>query len=92
MKVFVRITKEDKYPTQMDHTHLVSDDYDVAKDLGGRTVFHKIQLCIHSQRRLEHGIKAHQYGDHCNTDSVYHNLKQQALASTTEQLSHNILL
>jgi hypothetical protein len=43
-KRFREDSKEDMYPTQMDHNHLVSNDYDVANDGGERAVFHKIQL------------------------------------------------
>jgi hypothetical protein len=89
-------SKEDMYPTRMDHTHLFSNDYDVVKDGGERAVFHKIQLLhIILEENLNTGhVKpiAHQYGEHFDTESVYRNLKQQVLEFTTEQLSHDVLL
>jgi hypothetical protein len=45
-KRFHEDLKEDMYPTKMDHTHLVSNDYDAAKDEEERPVFIKFSFCI----------------------------------------------
>jgi hypothetical protein len=80
----------------MDHAHSVFNEYDVPKDVRVKAVLTIIKFLYaileeHLNTDQVNSL-AHPYGKNYDTFTVYHELKNQALAFSREQLFHGTLL